>query len=319
MPALTIYTSDMAKNLLRKIPTHHTKKLRLALAVVLICGFLVSCNQEPSSTYRGGLVFVQGSYLMRLSIGDGSLSVEGHLGDTVIREISAFGGNHLLIAETASVNRRRVQRVSWFDLNTGETADLYAGTRARYLPAGNVVVYDDGSDLFAVPQIDGSANQVIYSHSKNQLSWMTVASESVLLFESGEPGEKSVYAWNSISGDLDRLDALTQVCRLEGSVWIDSLERLACKTVNAPPASAPYILADLEGNSDGPLGLPPERSFLALSYIDGQDALVLQERAESMIGSRDQYLVWVQDILTGELHRVPGNINLGDSVVYADY
>lgn len=287
---------------------------------ILLCVLALSaCETEQTNTYQGGLYFGQGSYLMRLSLQDGSLSVVGHLGDSIIREISAFGGNHLLIAESASVNQRRVRRISWFDLETGESADLYGGPRARYLPAGNVIVYDDGSDLFAVPQIDGSANRVIHSHSKNQLTSMTVASDRVLLFESGDSGQKVIHSWNSVTSELEQLHDLTAVCRLQGSVWIDSLERLACKERNGPLASAAYILADVAGNVDGALNLPTDEEYLALSYIESQDALILQETSSSILGERDQNVVWIHDILTGTNQRVPGSINLGGYVVYANF
>ena len=286
---------------------------------IIVMLSLAACNAEQDHPFYGGLYFSQGSYLMRLSLQDGSLSVEGHLGDSIIREISAFGGNHLLIAESASVNRRRVQRVSWIDLNTGESADLYAGTRARYLPAGNIIVYDDGSELFAVPQIDGSANRNIFSHAKNQLSSMTVVSDQVLLFESGDPGNRVIRSWNSLTNELKEHQELTALCRLQGSVWIDSLERLACKRRGGPIASAPYVLADLDGNTSGTLDLPEGTRFLALSYIAEQSALILQETVPSMIGARDQYVVWIQDVRTGERHRIPASINLGDFVVFADY
>lgn len=296
--------------------TKLTKKLIFAMLMVLL---LAGCEKEQTTQYQGGLFFGQGSYLMRLSLNDGSLSVVGHLGDTVIREISAFGEDHLLIAESASVNRRRVQRISWFDLDTGETADLYAGTRARYLPVGNMVVYDDGSDLFAVPQINGSANQVIFSHAKNQLRYMSTATDGVLLFESGEPGEAMIRSWNAVTGELRELDGLTQTCRLRGSVWIDSMQRLACKRRQGTWTGAGYVFADIGGNVDGEPDIPPERVFQALAFIESQDALVLLETSPGLLGSREQYIVWLYDILSGDMHRVPGNINLGDSIVYADF
>jgi hypothetical protein len=293
--------------------------VKIRLTLIFLALILVSCDSGQPTVYQGGLYFGQGSYLMRLSLRDGSLSVEGHLGDTVIREISAFGTDRLLIAESASVNRRRVQRISWFDLRTGETADLYAGTRARFLQEANIVVYDDGSEIFAVPQIHGSPNQVIYTHAKNQLEWMTEAPVNMLLIEAEESGQSVIYSWDSASGELNQLDALTATCRLPGSVWIESVNRLACKSRNSPFANAGYLLTDIDGNVDGELDLPTDERFRALAFIESQDALVLQETFQGMLGSRDQYAVWIIDILSGESHRVPGNVKLGNSVVYAEY
>lgn len=295
------------------------KLIKTVLLSLLFSFVLISCDAGRSTLYQGGLYFAQGSYLMRLSLRDGSLSVEGHMGDTVLREISAYGEDHLLIAESASVNRRRVQRISWVDLDTGETADLYAGTRARFLPGGNVVAYDNGLELYAVPQINGSPNEVIFTHGQNQLTSMNIASDDTLLFEADDSDGSLIYSWNANSKDLTPLPGLTAVCRLQGSVWIDSVNRLACKSTVGLVAEAKYILSDLEGNVKGELELPTDGEFLALAYIESQDALVMQETVEAILGSKNQYVVWIVDILSGESHKVPGNINLGNSVVYAAY
>ncbi len=288
----------------------------LTLMFMLI---LASCDTGRSTLYQGGLYFAQGSYLMRLSLRDGSLSVEGHLGDTVLREISAFGDDHLLVAESASVNRRRVQRISWFDLDTGETADLYAGTRARYLPGGNVVVYDDGLDLYAVPQVNESPNEIIFSHGQNELNSIGTAFDDTLLFETVTDGKPAIYSWRAHTGKPDLLAELTRVCRLDASVWIGSVNRLACQSRQSPVADPRYVIAGLDGAVEGEIDYPSDGVFMALAYIESQDALILQETFQGMIGSKNQYAVWILDIFSGESHKVPGNINLGNSVVYTSY
>lgn len=286
---------------------------------MLLAIALVACDDRQRSEYHGALYFGQGSYLMRLSLRDGSLSIAGHLGDTTIREISALGADHLLIAESASVNRRRVPRISWIDPNTGESADLYAGLLARYLADPGVIVYDDGSDLFAVPQQDDSANEIIFSHPQNQLTRLIEASPGILLFEAGDAHQPAIRFWNALTGQLRKLDALTAACRLEGAVWIDHLQRLACKRRAGPIAAADYVLSDLDGTVEGRLNLPAGKRFLALTYIGSQHALVLRETWRGLMGTRDKHAVWMYDVRTGASHRLAGNVNLGESVAYAEY
>lgn len=291
---------------------------KLHLVTLLLCVALVSCDARQSTEYQGGLHFGQGPYLMRYSMQDGNLSVVGHLGDTVIREISPLRSDHLLIAESAWANERRVPRISWFSLKTGESVDLYAGLHARFLASPNAIVYDDGEHLYAVPQTTGSDNIVIFTHEKNQLVHLLEATPGLLLFETREAGTRVIRSWHS-SGGLQELDALTDACRLNGAVWITPLQRLACKRRAGTFAEAEYVLAALDGTVERPLRLPTDKHFRALTFIEVQNALVLSETWRGVLGKQDQHSVWVQDIRTGESHRLPGDVNLGNSAVYADY
>jgi hypothetical protein len=288
------------------------------ISTILALG-LTACDDRESHGYRGVLYFGQGAYLMRFSLQEGSLSVKGHLGDTILREVSGLGSDHLLVAETASVNRRKVPRISLFDLRTGESADLYAGLYARYLAVSGLVVYDDGSELFVVPQLDDSANRIIFSHSQNQLTHMIEAAPGTLLFEVGEAGEPTIHAWNSLTDELRELDDLTTACRLEGAVWLAPLERLACKRRDSPPIEAEYVLSDLDGAIDGRLNLPAGNPVVALGYIDSQQALVLQETRKGMLGARETFAVLMYDINSGESDTLASNVYLGASVVFAEF
>jgi len=256
---------------------------------------------------------------MRFSLTDGSISIVGHLGDTRIRQVTALGNDYLLIAESASVNRGRVARISWMNPKTGETADLYAGARAQHLAEPGVVVYDDGDTLYAVPQRSDSDNQVIFSHPKNPLTGLLEASPGLLLIETADADGGVIHAWDAPSGSLRELPGLAASCSLLGAVWIAPLERLACMPRAGGPDHSEYVLADLEGNVDGRLRLPQGKEFLALSYIENQNALVLQEAWRSWLGARDKQAVWVHELDSGETHRVASNVNLGGSIVYATY
>lgn len=289
------------------------------LSLILLAFALVSCDTGDEVEYQGGLYFAQGAYLMRYSLRDGSLAVAGHLGDTQIRELSALGPDELLIAESASVNRRRVPRITWFDPRTGETADLYAGMYARHLPDPGVVVYDDGSDLFAVPQLNASESRVIFSHPQNRLTRLVAAGPGTLLFEAGDSGRPTIHAWDAASGHMRELFELAEICRLDGAVWVDSLDRLACKQRNGPVLEAGYLFADLDGNVHGSLDLPAGKQFMAMTYIPGQDVLVLQETWRGMLGERDRHAIWMHHLDTGASTRLADNMSLGDSAVYAEY
>lgn len=280
---------------------------------------LASCNDGPTHPYRGALYFGQGAYVMRLSLTDGSQSIVAHLGDTTIRQVTALSNGDLLVAESASVNRLRVSRISWVDPKTGEAADLYAGVLAEQLADPGVVVYDDGSDLYAVPQQAGSDNEIIFSHPHKPLNRLLEASPGILLIETGDRDAAAILAWDARTGTLRELPGLVKTCHLVGAVWIASLDRLACKPRTLAPAGSEYVLADLEGNADGRPALPANKNFFALAYIDNQNALVLRETRQSWLGSRDENAVWMHELESGQSYLVADNVNVGNSVVYANF
>lgn len=293
--------------------------MKPALTPLLLALLLTGCEGEPSRDYQGALYFGQGAYLMRFSLVDGSLTISGHFGDTTIHQVTALGEDHLLVAEYASVNRRRVPRISWINLRTGETADLYAGVGAAHLADARVVVYDDGSELYAVPQQFDGDNEVIFSHPEQPLSRLMEASPGILLVETGDGEERVIHGWDARNGELRNLVGLTAACRLVGAVWIGSRERLACKQRSGALADAEYVMSDLDGKVEGRLDLPEGKDFFALTHIEHQDSLVLQETWRGLLGDRDRHAVWMHDLETGETHRLAENVNLGGSVVYADY
>jgi hypothetical protein len=280
---------------------------------------LASCEDKPAREYQGALYFGQGAYLMRYSLGDGGLSIAGHLGDTTIRQVTALGNDDLLVAELASVNRQRVSRISWIDPRTGETADLYAGIRAEHLADPGVVVYDDGSALYAVPQRSASDNEIIFTHSQKALAGLLEASPGILLIGTGDSDQAAIHLWDARTGNLRELTGLAASCRLAGAVWIGHLERLACKQRSGPLAESEYVLADLEGRVDGRLNLPEGGEFFGLAYIERYHAVLLQETRAGWLGMRKQHVVWMHELDSGENHRVARKLNLGDSVVYAEY
>ncbi|MDX1380458.1 MAG: hypothetical protein R3233_05015 [Xanthomonadales bacterium] len=293
--------------------------MKIRSMALLLVFVLAACDSRQAPVYQGGLYFGVDSYVMRYSLRDGSLTAEGHLGDTVSREVSPFCGDHLLIAESASVNRRSVPRISWFDLRTGESVDLYPGLLARYLPEAGLVAYDDGLNLYAVPQLDGSAFEVIYGHAQNQLSQLLAAPPGLLLFEATEGGAPLIRSWSTQTGEVRALDALTRLCRLQGAVWIEPLERLACKRRSGSVAEAGYVLAALDGTVEGSLDLPEDGLFLALAYLPEPHALALRETRRGLFGTRDTHSVWVYELDSGTVHQLPGSANLGTSAVYAAY
>jgi len=296
------------------------RKTLFTILFLLLVPVLVSCGPSKESGYHGYLYFAKGRYLVRFSLRDSSISVVTNLGAKTIRNISAFGEDKLLIAETVSINQKNISRISWVDLKTGQSEALYSGVIARHLANTDLIVYDDGGKLYAVSLAGDSNNdRIILSHRLHQLSAMIEASNDILLIETSEHGQRVINSYHAVTGEVRTLDRLSAVCRLEGAVWIDDLEKLACREHAVQGRDAVYILAGLDGVVHGDLGLPEGKRFLALTYITDQSALILRESWNSAIIGQKKSAVWVHDVHSGKSQRLAKNQNLGASVVYTDF
>jgi hypothetical protein len=295
------------------------RKVLLTLVFILLFPALVSCGSGEQNGYRGYLYYAKSHYLMRFSLRDGSLSVVTNLGDKTIHDVSNFLENRLLIAESASINRKEVRRISWVDVNTGQTAALYAGVLARYLEEPGFIVYDDGVSLFAVALSGESDNEAIFTHKMNQVSSMIVASSTIVLFETSEAGASLIRSYDVTTGALQSLDRLSGVCSLDQAVWINDLQQLACKQRSEQTKNTGYILTNLGGDVSGSLALPEGKSFDALTYISDQSALILAERWESVFAGEEKSAIWVYNIQSKESQRLVENQDLGSSVVYTNF
>ena len=227
------------------------RRLQFVLALLLALSLAAACGGPADSGYRGSLYFAQGSYLMRYGMRDGNLSMVAQFGDRRIREISPLGADRLLVSETASINRVTVSRIAWIDLKTGRSEPLYSGIMARFIPDPGVIVYDDGNTLYSVSLSgDSDRDSEILSHRRNQLAAVVPASGDSVLVETVEEDVSLVQAYHAPSGSLRMLKALGDRCRLEGAVWIDDLELLACRPRDGggEAEGTPYLLVDLGGN-----------------------------------------------------------------------
>ena len=319
-PVRGVYSGHLVYTLFRK-PVALRKALYTLLFLVLV-PLLVSCQSSTEGKFGGYLYFAQSPYLMSFSMRDFSLVVVTHLGNKKIREISDFGEGRLLIAETASVNRRKVAQISWLDLKTGAVQALYSGVHARYIASADAIIYDDGSRLYTIVQEDGTqiSTQVL-SHKRNQLLAMVEVSNGSMLLEVLEDGLPVIYSYRIEDGTLVTLDQLGRVCSLKGAVWISDLDQLACKERDSEGEGAAhdYVFADLEGRILSRPALPEGEKLLALAYISDQGVLVLKESWRSQIDGQEKSAVWVHDVRSGENHELSDSLNLGSSVVYSVY
>jgi hypothetical protein len=293
--------------------------VRQSLAKFLVLlPLLQSCEQNELPDFHGRLFFASGNYVGELDLAKGTSVIVANRGAVAISNISEFGENRFLVAETAIVEILEVPRISWVDIETGRAETLYSGVAARYLSAHSALVWDDGSRLHVTSRRrDSGINAQIVSHNLNQLSTIIDVSDEMVLFETGIPEQRDIHSYNVLTRELLQRDALTEQCRLDGSVWIRNRGQLACQARTQSGDGTEYLLTDLDGNVRGRLALPPGKQFIALAYAADQQVLILTQPWRTVFGG-ERFAVWAYDLVTGRSHRILKNQYLGASAVYVD-
>lgn len=293
--------------------------MRQSLAKFLVLlPLLQSCEQSAQPDFHGHLYFASGNYVGELDLVKGTSVIVANRGAVAISDISEFGENRFLVAETSVVETREVPRISWVDIETGQAETLYSGVAARYLSAHSALVWDDGSRLHVTSRRRNSGiNAQIVSHNLNQISTIIDVSDEMVLFGTGIPEQRGIHSYDIMTRQLQRRESLSAACKLEGSVWIADRGQLACQARTQLGDGTEYLLTDLDGNVRGRLALPPGKQFIALAYAADQQILILTEPWRTVFGG-ERFAVWAYDLITGQSHRILKNQYLGASAVYVD-
>jgi len=285
---------------------------------LVLLPLLQSCEQHELPDFHGRLFFASGNYVGELDLAEGTSVIVANRGAVTINDISGFGENRFLLAETAIVETLEVPRISWVDIETGRAETLYSGVAARYLSAHSALVWDDGSRLHVTSRRRiSSVNAQIVSHNLNQLSTIVDVSDEMVLFETGIPEQRGIHSYDVGTRQLQPRESLSAACKLEGSVWIADRGRLACQARTQSGEGTEYLLTDLDGNVRGRLALPPGKKFIALAYAADQQILILTEPWRTVFGG-ERFAVWAYDLITDQGHRILKNQYLGASAVYVD-
>ena len=287
------------------------------LPIFCLLSLLQSCEPQTRLELHGQLYFASGSYIGEFDLQQGASTIAANRGAVTIRNVSAFTGGRLLLAETAIVENQEVPRISWVDLDTGQAGTLYSGVIARYLPGPGVLVWDDGTRLHASSRIRNlSHNAEIITHNLNQLTTILDVADDTVLFTAGGPTQRIIHSYNVVTKELLRRAELSNTCQLTAAVWISNRDQLACLARDTAGMGVDYLLVDLEGTIRGRLDLPQGKRFVALVYLPDQHVLIFTERWRSLLGGVERFAVWAYDMGTGQSHRLVKDQYLGASAVY---
>lgn len=284
------------------------KPLLLLFALLLATA---ACDSAPSNEERGFLYFGSGRYLGKLDLDDGSSTIAANAGDVNIVEVSAGRGNTLLLGVTAPGGYLEVDRILRVDVATGRRTSLYTGTKPRYLPGPNTVIYDDGHQLLTVGL--RTDTPVVYAHNQNALTAVVVISPDEILFEVRDEDAIRIFRYNGRTEFRDELPQLANVCKLNTAVWIAAMQRLACEARD----SANLLLVSVDGQSVERIPLPDGKRFRPLAFAAGQHALILAEDWQSWLAGRPRVAIWMYNLDNERGERLFRHREIGKSVVYS--
>ena len=280
----------------------------------LLVAFLVlqGCESGEQREYRGSLYFGTGAYLGQLDLRNGNVALLANLGDTVIREVAAFGDDQLLLSVFGPVNHQDTFQLMQYELAGGGLATLFNGRHGRYLPGPEALVFDDGAHL-RMRVYGGRAMEesVVARHRVGAGVHILQVSgpEFVYSFDS----DTTIHSFDVETGESRPLDALSQQCAVDGALWIARRNALLCK--QSGPDGA-YAFVSLSGEVLDALAIPDVGRFQAVAHLHDQDALVLTEAWQTIVGGNTRYAIWIYDLSTGKMVRLVKDQALGSHVVY---
>ena len=282
-------------------------------AFILLLGHASGCQPEPQEELRGSLYFASGQYLAQLDLRDGSTSIVTNLGDVDIRAISPQRDERLLLTVFGTVNQRDTYRLVLYDIATRQALTLLNGRNGHYLPDTEALVYDDGTNILVAARSDGEWEKTaVVKHPYNAtIHVIPIAATRFLFAVAGGP----VNLFDLESKRSVELTALSELCRLDASLWSSERQQLLCRT-GRDDGSHEYVFSNLDGTVQATLQLPASRSLQPVVFLPDQDAVVFTERWRSALSDRQKHAVWIYRFDSGALYRLSDNQHLGPTVVY---
>ncbi len=277
----------------------------------LLAGLIMlgSCNADEQREYRGSLFFGTGAYFGELDLRDGSVSLLANLGDTRLLEVAEFGDEQLLLSVVGPLNNKETHRLLQYKIANGGMATLLNGRHGRYLPVPEALFFDDGAYLKVRTFGGRDMEEAVVARHRLGSPARVLAVAPTRMIYSVDAGA-TVLAYDVTTQESTPLPALAKQCALDGALWVAAREALLCKS------EPDYVFVSLAGEVQGRLELPDAGPFRALAYLHDQDAVVLSESWQTLIGDNTRHAVWIYDLASDRMMRLVKNQGLGSHVVY---
>jgi len=292
---------------------------RFALAIFFVT-FLASCERSPKHQISGYLYFTYGSYIGRFSFQSGETSILGSVNNGTAVRVGGYGNNRLLLTVRRQINRQKVWQIEEFDIRRGYSLRMFPGSMAHYLPMSRKIVHDDGNALLVTRFFsEHPERRTIYRHQWRSVGTAVSLTDDEALLAYDELAGRQIYHFNGLGNGLTPLEELTDICRLDGAVWVpDAGDRglLACQLRGNSAASGEYHLVTLDGIVGRKLSLPDHSKFRAIAYLRDHKALMLVENRRGNFGGQDKTAIWIHDFNSDTNIRITKGNYFGPHIFY---
>lgn len=284
---------------------------------MLVVALTGACDRSEPPEGSGSLYFGSGNYLARLDLRDASIDIVASIGDADIQEISEKDEQRFLLNVFGPVNQENSHRLVLFDLESKQQLTFFEGRVGRYLDDGQILVYDDGSRIWATWKRGDDWEKVeVVQHPFNATVRIVPVSSTSFLYSIGSESNGPVFVFDTGNNESIELGKLSSVCELEGAIWVRARSELLCRARPPEGTDSAYVFASLDGEVTGVVNLPANKAFHAVAYMPDRDAVVLTESWHSWMSGREKWAVWIYDIGTASSYRLIEHQYLGQSVIY---
>ena len=274
-----------------------------------------ACGEKMN--FDGRLIYGgQGIYALEFSNGE-FIPIKA-LPDLSVDEVERIDENSLLVSSFYLNPSEERSKIAIYDIESKTLKPILTGTRGVYIPEYKKIVFYDRKEQLSIADIGGSSEsiEVIDTYSNAIPMPVVLISKSEFLYESKRSGAHGVWKYSFELGGAKELVRL-RGCSLNYAVWRSTTGELLCSEIlENGRLTGEYFLIDLIGGEKQDISFG-KGNFWPVSYINSLDAVVLQERAASLLKG-ELHPVHIYRFAEGSKTKISENNYLSRRVAYIE-
>jgi len=285
------------------------------LSFLLLLSFS-ACGEKMN--FKGRLIYgAQRIYSLELS--NGEFTRIKDVPDLSVDQIDKINEHSLLVSSYyLKPTKESRRKIAIYDFQSNALKFILVGSRGVYIPAYEKIVFYDRKEHLSIADIDGDSEliEVIDTYSTTYPMPVVPVSRSEFIYESKRNGSRGIWKYSFESGESTELAGLKN-CALNNAVWRSSTSELLCfEILENGQYTGRYFFIDLTGGERQDISFG-KGNFAPVIYIDSLDAIVLQERAASLLKG-EFHPVYIYKFAEGLKIKISENNYLNRRVAYIE-